>query len=278
MDRVALGGFLRCCRESLRPEDVGLRAGRRRRARGLRREEVAELAEISTDYYTRLEQQRGPQPSLQVLTALARALRLTTDERSYLFETAGHSAPTALLTPTRLSPALLAVLESLEDTPAVIISRLGETLLQNRAAVALTGDASAYTGLARIGIYRWFTNPSERLYIPEEDRDARGRGLVAMLRSTYGSMGPRSAAGELVRALLGVSEEFAELWERQEVRRPGQQQHKTIIHPEVGAIGLDCQVVTVDDESHSLLVFTAPRHTPDHEKLRLLTQPVAGAV
>jgi transcriptional regulator with XRE-family HTH domain len=277
VDRVALGGFLRRRRESLRPEGVGLPAGGRRRAQGLRREEVAELAGMSTDYYTRLEQQRGPQPSQHVLASLARALRMTTDERNYLFETAGHNAPAPVSALTRVSPGLLAVLESLDDTPAVILSRLGEMLVQNRMSVALIGDTSLYTGMARIGVYRWFTDPSERRLCPEEDRDHRARGLVAMLRATYGSMGPRSGAGELVRALLEVSEEFAELWERHEVQRPSQE-HKTIIHPELGAIGLDCQILTADDQSQSLLVFTAPRHTPDHEKLRMLAEPLARAV
>ena len=93
MDRPALAGFLRHRREELRPEDVGLPAGARRRTRGLRREEVAALASMSTDYYTRLEQQRGPQPSEQLLTALARALRLTGDQRDYLFRVAGRGAP-----------------------------------------------------------------------------------------------------------------------------------------------------------------------------------------
>ena len=95
MDRRALADFLRHRREALQPQEVGLPAGARRRTCGLRREEVAALAAMSTDYYTRLEQQRGPQPSEQMLASLARALRLTNDERDYLFQVAGHSAPTA---------------------------------------------------------------------------------------------------------------------------------------------------------------------------------------
>jgi transcriptional regulator with XRE-family HTH domain len=89
MDRAALADFLRRRREALQPGDVGLSAGARRRTRGLRREEVAAIAVMSTDYYTRLEQQRGPQPSEQMLASLARALRLTGSERDYLFQTAG---------------------------------------------------------------------------------------------------------------------------------------------------------------------------------------------
>src|SRR5947209_17739044 len=118
MDRPALAGFLRHRREELRPEDVGLPAGARRRTRGLRREDVAALAAMSTDYYTRLEQQRGPQPSEQMLASLARALRLTSGERDYLFRAAGRNPPAPLSAATHVAPALLRVLDRLSDTPA----------------------------------------------------------------------------------------------------------------------------------------------------------------
>src|ERR1700734_2678903 len=104
MDRGALADFLRRRREGLRPEEVGLPIGARRRTRGLRREEVAALAAMSTDYYTRLEQQRGPQPSEQMLASLARALRLTNDERGYLFPIPGDNAPTAASAATHVAP------------------------------------------------------------------------------------------------------------------------------------------------------------------------------
>ena len=198
MDRAALADFLRRRREALRPGDVGMPAGPRRRTPGLRREDVAALAAMSTDYYTRLEQQRGPQPSEQMLASLARALRLTSDERDYLFQLAGHNPPTAVSAATHVAPALLRVLDRLHDTPALILSNLGETLIQNRMAEALFGAASGYTGLARSGIYRWFTDPSERLIYPEDDRDRQSRAQVANLRAAYGAMGPRSRAGELV--------------------------------------------------------------------------------
>src|ERR1041384_3356694 len=122
MDRVELAAFLRRRREELRPEDVGLPVGARRRAPGLRREEVASLAAMSTDYYTRLEQQRGPQPSEQMLAALARALRLSDDERDYLFRIAGRNAPSPSVTSTHVAPALQRVLDRLTDTPALILS------------------------------------------------------------------------------------------------------------------------------------------------------------
>lgn len=270
MDRAALADFLRRRREALQPEDVGLPPGARRRAPGLRREEVAALAVMSTDYYTRLEQRRGPQPSEQMLASLARALRLTGDERDYLFRIAGHSAPTPVSAATHVAPALMRVLDRLNDTPALILSNLGETLVQNRMADALFGDKSGYTGLARSEIYRWFTDPAERLRYPEDDRDRQSRALVANLRAAYGPMGSRSRAGELVRALRKASTEFAELWDRHEVARRFED-HKTLIHPELGPIELDCQVLFTEDQSQALLVLTAPPRTEGYEKLRLLS-------
>jgi transcriptional regulator with XRE-family HTH domain len=269
MDRAALAAFLRRRREGLQPADVGLPPGARRRARGLRREEVAALASMSADYYTRLEQQRGPQPSEQMLASLARALRLTGDERDYLFQMAGHNPPTSVSAATHVAPALLRVLDRLADTPALILSSLGETLVQNQLASALLGDKSGYTGLARSEIYRWFTDPAERRRYPTGDRDRQSRAQVANLRAAYGAMGANSPAGELVRALQKVSPEFAALWERHEVARRFAD-HKILIHPELGPIELDCQVLFTEDQSQALLVLTAPPHTEGYEKLQLL--------
>ncbi len=269
MDRAVLADFLRHRREVLQPEDVGIPVGARRRTPGLRREDVAALAAMSTDYYTRLEQQRGPQPSEQMLTSLARALRLTGDERDYLFQIAGRGAPAPVSAATHVAPALLRVLDRLNDTPALILSSLGETLVQNRMADALFGDKSGYTGLARSEIYRWFTDPSARLSYPEDDRDRQSRAQVANLRAAYGSMGPQSRAGELVRTLQKASAEFAGLWERHEVAKRFED-HKTLIHPQLGPIELDCQVLFTEDQSQALLVLTAPPRTEGYEKLQLL--------
>lgn len=269
MDRAALADFLRRRREELRPADVGLPDGSRRRTPGLRREEVAALAAMSADYYTRLEQRRGPQPSEQLLAALARALRLTGEERDYLFRIAGHGPPDETTAAAHVAPALLRVLDRLEDTPALILSGLGETLMQNRLAAALLGDKSGYTGLARSEVYRWFTDPAERLRYPEDDRDRQSRAQVANLRAAYGSMGPRSRAADLVAALRKESAEFARLWDRHEVARRFAD-HKTLIHPEIGAIEVDCQVLFTEDQSQALLVLTAPPGSEADEKLRLL--------
>ena len=270
MDRAALASFLRTRREALRPEDVGLPACARRRTSGLRREEVATLAAMSTDYYTRLEQERGPQPSEQMLAALARALRLSNHERDYLFRVAGRNAPSPVSAAAHVAPALLRVLDRLDDTPALILSNLGEVLVQNRMAKALLGDHTGHTGLARSEIYRWFTDPAQRLVYPEDDRDRQSRALVASLRFAYGQMGPKSRAGELVAVLAKASAEFAGLWERQEVAQRFAD-HKTLLHPELGPIEVDCQALFTEDQSQALLVLTAAPRSEAHEKLQLLS-------
>lgn len=269
MDRTDLADFLRRRRAALQPADVGLAEGARRRAPGLRREEVAALTGMSVDYYTRLEQGRGPQPSEQMLAALARALRLSDDERDYLFRAAGHAAPDRLGSLPHVAPALLRVLDRLADTPALVLSNLGETLVANPLAVALFGDTSGLTGLERSDVYRWFTRPEARLLYPEDDRDRQSRALVANLRAAYGAMGARSRAGALVAALTEASPEFAALWERHEVARRFED-HKVLVHPTIGPIELDCQVLFTEDQSQALLVLTAPPRTEGWEKLQLL--------
>lgn len=226
MDRTGMADFLRARREALRPADVGLTEGPRRRTAGLRREEVAAAASMSVDYYTRLEQQRGPQPSTPVLAALARALRLTSDERDYLFRLAGHAVPDRLGRADHITPALQRVFARLSDTPALVIS-------------------------------------------PEHDRERQSRAIVAGLRSAYGILGPASTAGELVAELLARSEEFRLLWERQEVAQRFAD-HKVLVHPELGEIEVDCQVLFTEDRGQALLVLTPEPRSEAEEKIRLL--------
>jgi transcriptional regulator with XRE-family HTH domain len=269
MDRAELADFLRRRRDALQPGDVGLSRGPRRRTGGLRREEVANLCGMSADYYTRLEQRRGPQPSEQMAAAIARGLRLTLDERDHLFRLVGHSAPTRVLRSDHVSPALMRVLDRLDDTPAQVISDLAETLVQNRLAVALLGDQTCFTGPARSGVYRWFTDPAERRVYPDVDHERQSRVLVANLRAALGRGGPDARVATLVRQLRERSTEFAELWERHEVVvHTGS--HKDLVHPEIGVIGLDCQILFTENQAQALLVFTASPGTQDYEKLRLL--------
>lgn len=269
MDRHALADFLRSRRDGLQPGDVGLSAGARRRTAGLRRDEVAALTGMSTDYYTRLEQARGPQPSEPMLAALARALRLTNDERDYLYRLAGRAAPLRTPLDTHVAPALRRVLDRLDDTPALILSSLGETLAQNRLSIALLGDHSRYTGPARSAVYRWFTDPADSEIYPPGDRGRQSRAHVATLRAAYGAAGQHSRASALVRELRKVSPEFVEIWERQEVATRFED-HKTLVHPELGEIELDCQVLFTEDQGQALLVLTAAPRSEASDKLALL--------
>ncbi|CAL9645879.1 helix-turn-helix transcriptional regulator [Streptomyces sp. enrichment culture] len=269
MDRQQLADFLRRRREDLRPEDVGLSVGARRRVAGLRRGEVADLAAMSTDYYTRLEQGRGPQPSEQMVASLARALRLSTDERDHLFRLSGHNAPGRTPLDTHVAPALLRVLDCLDHTPALVLSSLAETLVQNRLATAIFGDHRRHTGLARSGIYRWFTDPAERLIYPETFHQRQSRAHAASLRLAYGRAGADSRVGRLARALCKESAEFSVLWQRHEVA-PRFDDHKTLLHPEVGEMHLDCQALLTEDQSQTLLILSAAPRTEAAEKLALL--------
>lgn len=280
MDRAQLADFLRRRREALQPEDVGLRRGPRRRTSGLRREEVAALCDMSTDYYSRLEQGRGPQPSEQMLAAIARGLRLTLDERDHLFRLAGHSAPARALRSEHVSPGLMRVLDRLADTPAQVMTELGETLAQTPAARALFGDETRFEGLARSVGYRWFTDASARAVYPEEDHAMHSRAFAADIRTAHAKFGPRSRAAELVAALLDESPEFAALWAEHEVRSTHARE-KRLQHPEVGVMDMQCQFLIDPEQGQTLLVLTATPGTESHERLQLLsvigTQQIASS-
>lgn len=270
MDRDGLADFLRRRREALQPGDVGLTSGPRRRALGLRREEVAQLAHMSTDFYARLEQRRGSRPSEQTTTALARALRLNQDERDHLFALAGHNPPPRVVRTDQVSPGLERILDRL-DVPAQIVSDLGVVLRQNELAEALLGVLTRYTGLRRSTIYRWFTDPAARDLVPEEDYPARSRGWVASLRAVHGRSGVDPETDELVARLLRESAEFAELWERHEVASPSGTL-KRFVHPLVGMLTLDCQILTSEDNvTERLVVYTAAPGSEDAERLKLLS-------
>jgi transcriptional regulator with XRE-family HTH domain len=268
MDREDLANFLRRRREALQPEDLGLHKGRRRRTAGLRREEVAQLAGMSTDFYARIEQRRGSRPSEATVAALARALRLTLDERDHLFHLAGYAPPARGIRSDHVSPPLLRILDHL-DTPAQVTSDLGVTLARNELAVALLGDQTIYEGPRRSLFYRWFTDPEARASIPAEDHDEHSRSYVANLRAVHGRDRDDAEARELVDLLLAESGEFADLWNEHEVavRRDT---HKRFIHPAIGLIELDCQVLTAENQTERLVVFTATPGSEDAARLELL--------
>ncbi|MDN3497168.1 helix-turn-helix transcriptional regulator [Planococcus sp. APC 4015] len=270
MDRLQLADFLRRRREALQPEDVGLGRGSRRRTSGLRREEVAALCDMSVDYYSRLEQQRGPQPSEQMLAAIARGLRLTIDERDHLFRLAGHTAPARALRSDHVSPGLMRILDRLADTPAQVMTALGETLAQTPAARALFGDETRFRGPMRSVGYRWFMLPEARDVYPAEDHPTHTRQFTADIRSVLATHGPGSRAAAIVDDLLAHSPEFAEAWEAHEVRT-SHEREKRVQHPEVGVMQVQCQVLVDPEQGQTLLVFTATPGTDDHERLQLLT-------
>ncbi|WP_413810933.1 helix-turn-helix transcriptional regulator [Streptomyces sp. OE57] len=269
MDRALLADFLRARREVLQPEDVGLPRGSRRRTGGLRREEVAALAGMSVDYYSRIEQQRGPMPSEQVLAALARGLHLSLSERDYLFDLAGHPAPRRVLREDHVSPTMMRIVERLSDTPALVMSRFGETLLQTRPAVALLGDYTRFSGMSRYLVYRWFTDPAQRSLYPVEDHALRGRVCTVDIRAAH-TADPQGRAGDIVAALLEVSPEFAELWQLHEVDVTHHNDLKRYLHGELGELKLYCQRLVDPDQVQELLVFSAVPGSPDYEKLQLL--------
>lgn len=274
IDRAGLAEFLRSRREALQPEDVGLPRGRRRRTNGLRREEVAFLCHMSTDYYARPERARGPQPSEPMISSISQGLHLSLDERDHLFRLAGHSPPTRGAASEHISPGLLRIFDRLQDTPAEIVTELGETLRQTPLGVALTGDLTSYTGPARSIGYRWFTDLATRQRYSAEEHAFLSRLWASGLREMATVRGPGSRAAHLVDLLLAESEEFRQVWDAHEVGlRP--RETKRFVHPELGTLDLACQTLLDPGQSHALLVYTAVPGSESHERLQLLS--VIGA-
>jgi transcriptional regulator with XRE-family HTH domain len=216
VDKDQLAEFIRSRRERLRPTDLGLATGRRRHTPGLRREEVAALAAISVDYYTRLEQGRGPHPSRPVLSALAQALRLSDDERAHLFRLAGElpSNPAGPL--HDVSPGMLQMLQRLDDIPAMIIDAKYEVLAWNDLAAALIADFSALAPQERnLARQIFLDGPGPGFGTAKTERHARD--LIADLRSTAARYPDDPEISELVADLVDGSEEFAQLWANHDV-------------------------------------------------------------
>ena len=278
MDRRELADFLRRSRERLRPQEVGLPAGPRRRTPGLRREEVALLAGMSADYLMRLEQARSPQPSTQLLAALARALRLSDDERDHLYVLAGHRPPAGRLAGGHVRPGLLYLLDQLKTVPALVLSDLGDVLAQNEMAKALFGSVCAVRrhdcDQDHNIVWRWFNDPVLRAAYPAEELDYYSRIHVADLRAAVARRGSDPAATALVNRLRESSAEFAALWDRHEVAVRRQSRIR-VQHPAIGLIELDYELLLMPSEDQRLLIFTAPPGSPSVDYLELLR--VVGA-
>ena len=268
IDRPELAGFLRRCRERLEPAAAGLAPRTRTRTPGLRREDVADLAGISVDYYTRLEQARGPHPSAQVLGSLARAFRLTEDERDHLYRLAGQQPPGRYSVSEHVRPGLLLVLDRLYDAPAQVVTDYGQVLVRNAMAEALFGGRPR-PGRAGNIVWNYFADPAARTRVAEEDRDRLAWAHVANLRAVHAARPDDPRVQSLVRDLLELSPEFGELWERHDVAVM-RADRKTVVHPVVGRIEFECEHLLADSGGQRLILYTTRPGTESYERLALL--------
>ncbi len=266
MANTGLGTALRHWRDRVSPEAAGLPAGRRRRAAGLRREELAQLAGISADYVIRLEQGRATSPSAQVVEALARALRLSRDERAHLFRLAGLAPPGPGTVPRHITPGVHRMLDRLAGTPVAVFDAAWNQLLVNPLYTALMGE---WHGRDLNGVRRTFLSPNARVRDTPESREALQAALVADLRRTAGTYPGDAGLRALIADLRQHSPRFADLWESGAI---GQHEsaRKTIDHPDVGELTLDCDVLSVAGSDLRLMVYSAEPGTEAADRLALL--------
>ncbi|WP_062646041.1 helix-turn-helix transcriptional regulator [Streptomyces maremycinicus] len=272
MDRRELAAFLRGRRERITPTDVGLPAGARRRTPGLRREEVAQLAFISTEYYTRLEQARAPHPSREVLAQIARALRLSDAERDHLHHLAG-TPPGPPPGPSReVRQSIVDLLDRLPRAAAIVLSATYEVIAWNALAAALLEDFSALPRRDRNLVRRAFLEPwrgGTRLY-SVSDAEEFARTAAQHLRGAAARYPGDPELTALIDELLTGSQEFAELWAAHEVTaRPTL--CKTFDHPLVGPVSVNCDVLDISDRDQRVVIYTATPGSPSEEALRLLS-------
>ncbi|MFI7615339.1 helix-turn-helix transcriptional regulator [Nonomuraea terrae] len=263
MAKNELARFLRDRRERLRPGDVGLPAGDRRRTPGLRREEVADVAGMSVDYYVRLEQARGPRPSPRILESLAGALRLVPAERAHLFRLAGV-APVPPAAPSReVRPYVAALLHRLPETAVVVTAATYDVIAWNPLAEALLGDLRAQPNLAR----RRFLAREEMFTTGHADF---GAYAVARLRAAADRYPRDAGLAALLAELRAGSAEFGEIWATNPVRAPGHRT-KTMTHPDLGPLHLNCDILTVPDDDQQVVFMTADPGTPTARTLHRLS-------
>jgi len=271
MDKQELGAFLRSRRERLRPQDVGLPSGPRRRTPGLRREEVAVLAHISTEYYIRLEQGRAPRPSGDVLAAIAGALRLTDTESDHLHVLAGTAPNRTRLHRRDVRPSILALLRRLPQTAGFVMSAAFEVLAWNDLAAALMEDFAPLAPADRNLARRAFLGPQRgeaTLYGISDAAEFR-LSVVTQLRATLARYPADPAVTGLVGELRDASPDFARLWERHDVQTTPVLT-KTFRHPAVGDIAVDCDTLTHSDHDQYLVLFSAPSGSTGADALALL--------
>ncbi|GIG70166.1 helix-turn-helix transcriptional regulator [Phytomonospora endophytica] len=266
MQRAELAEYLRARRAKLKPSAVGLPEGGRRRTPGLRRQEVAQLAGMSIEYYIRLEQARGPRPSRQILSALSRALMLNIDERTHLFHLAGETpAPQSLLR-RDVPPSILHLIEGLTDVPAYVLDAKYDILAWNDLAVAFIGDLSAHPEHDR-NVLRWiFREPVPELFTDRQHL-AFARSSIADLRAALGRYPDDPSIGAFVEELLRASPEFGQIWAEHEVE-VRRDLSKTIDHPEHGTMHITCQVLLIPDRDQRLVLYVTAPGSPSYATMQ----------
>lgn len=275
------GATVRRWRERVAPDTVGLPTGGRRRAAGLRREELASLAGISVDYLTRLEQGRATSPSAQVVEALARSLRLVDAERELLFRLAGLSAPGPGVIPTRITPGVHRLLDRLAGVPVVVYDAAWNLIIANAPYDALMGDTSGLRGNDRNGVWRNVTGIGSRAAQTPEEHADQVAGIVADLRMTAARYPQDASLRRLISDLHDASPEFTQLWREGRLTPPAEpSRHKVIEHPTVGPIAVECDTLVVAGDDLRIMVYTAEPGTEDAQRLELAivlgTQSLVG--
>lgn len=264
------GRTVRRWRDRVAPETVGVPVGGRRRAVGLRREELAALAGISADYLTRLEQGRATSPSAQVVEAIARALRLSDADRDLLYDLAGHAAPGPDLVPSRISASVQRLLDRLATTPVAVYDATWTLIVANAPYDALMGPTSTWRGIERNAVWRNLIGPGTRVVHSPEELAALQAGQVAELRRTASRYPADRSVQALVSELAAGNPRFVELWEAETVAADRDTvKRKVVQHPTVGPIALDCDVLVVATDDVRIMLYTAEPGTEDAERLAL---------
>jgi transcriptional regulator with XRE-family HTH domain len=270
-----LGGFLKARRAALNPSDVGLPdTGSPRRVPGLRREEVAQLASMSVDYYTRLEQGRLP-ASASIIAVLARALRLDEDQQAYVYELAGKTpAKPRRRRAQRVTPAMRRLLDQLVSTPAMVLGRRLDVLAWNAGASALYTDFALIPEAQRNYVRLLFTDSVVRGLHPDWENDARTAVAALRMEAAHYPEDPQLAT--LVGELSVRDADFRTWWAAHQVTSTGNGT-KHYRHPLVGELVLDCDTwVSPEDPDQRILILTAEPGSASYDGLRILTSWTAA--
>lgn len=272
MDLREVGGFLRARRERLKPADMGLSSLGRRRTPGLRRDEVADLAGISTEYYTQLEQARGRHPSRAVLERIAQALGLTRHERAVLFELAGIAAAYPERPIRTPGAGVLHILERLPDAAVTVQDAKQDVIAWNPLATALLGDFAALPAPRRNLARRFFLpRPDEPPHFALTGGERYETYLVAKIRQAASRYPKDPDTRRLIDDLM-QSQSFRSLWDDNNAGySPVRHLVKTTDHPRVGKLELDCVSLYVPEDDQEVVMLTAKPDSVSAARLRALS-------